>query len=157
METRSFGVCEATILQTVEMRGESGDVGEDGGDVEGDRPEETGSEEAVHEPETREICHGELQAYLVARLQEQVARDGHDEEPKSEGVEDPLRLVDELQGSRGQRMELHTMLKKSLELHNCVSAFDLIRLLDQELTYLARGMKDMAMDHFRERIVCKRK
>lgn len=98
METRSFGVCEATILQTGEMRGESGDVGEDGGDVEGDRPEETGSEEAVHEPETREICHGELQAYLVARLQEQVARDGHDEEPKSEGVEDPLRLVDELQG-----------------------------------------------------------
>ncbi|XP_017760974.1 PREDICTED: IQ and ubiquitin-like domain-containing protein [Eufriesea mexicana] len=55
--------------------------------------------------------------------------------------------------TRGERMELLTMLKKSLEVHNCVSAFDLIRLLDQELTYLARGMKDMPLDYFRERVV----
>ncbi|CAK9830941.1 IQ and ubiquitin-like domain-containing protein [Anthophora retusa] len=55
--------------------------------------------------------------------------------------------------SRGERMEILTMLKKSLETHNCVAAFDLIRLLDQELTYLAREMKGMSLDYFRQRIV----
>ncbi|CAL7946194.1 unnamed protein product [Xylocopa violacea] len=55
--------------------------------------------------------------------------------------------------TRGERMEVLTMLKKSLEAHNCVAAFDLIRLLDEELTYLARGMKGMQLDYFRERVV----
>ena len=56
----------------------------------------------------------------------------------------------------GERVEILTMLKKSLEVHNCVAAFHLIRLLDQELAYLARGMGDMPLDYFRERIVCKK-
>ncbi|XP_076630548.1 IQ motif and ubiquitin-like domain-containing protein isoform X2 [Colletes latitarsis] len=55
--------------------------------------------------------------------------------------------------TRGERMEMLTMLKKSLEVHNCVAAFHLIRLLDEELSYLARNMaKDMSLDYFRERI-----
>ncbi|XP_043791083.1 IQ and ubiquitin-like domain-containing protein [Apis laboriosa] len=52
-----------------------------------------------------------------------------------------------------ERMEILTMLKKSLEMHNCVSAFDLIRLLDEELIYLAKGMKNMPLDYFREKII----
>lgn len=56
----------------------------------------------------------------------------------------------------GERIEILTMLKKSLELHNCVAAFHLIRLLEQELAYLTRGLKDMPLGYFRERIVCKR-
>lgn len=59
--------------------------------------------------------------------------------------------------TRGERIEMLTMLKKSLEMHNCVSAFHLIRLLDEELTYLAREMKGMSLGYFRERIVCKKK
>lgn len=57
----------------------------------------------------------------------------------------------------GERMEILTMLKKSLEMHNCVPAFNLIRLLDQELTYLAKGIKNMSLDYFREKIICKKK
>ncbi|KAF3426991.1 hypothetical protein E2986_08447 [Frieseomelitta varia] len=59
--------------------------------------------------------------------------------------------------TRGERIEMLTMLKKSLAMHNCVSAFHLIRLLDEELTYLAREMKGMSLGYFRERIVCKKK
>ena len=59
--------------------------------------------------------------------------------------------------TRGERIEMLTMLKKSLEMHNCVSAFHLIRLLDEELTYLARETKGMSLGYFRERIVCKKK
>ncbi|XP_043511076.1 IQ and ubiquitin-like domain-containing protein [Frieseomelitta varia] len=55
--------------------------------------------------------------------------------------------------TRGERIEMLTMLKKSLAMHNCVSAFHLIRLLDEELTYLAREMKGMSLGYFRERIV----
>ncbi|XP_050482755.1 IQ and ubiquitin-like domain-containing protein [Bombus huntii] len=55
--------------------------------------------------------------------------------------------------TREERMEMLTILKKSLEIHNCVSVFHLIRLLDEELTYLARGMKRMSLGYFRERIV----
>ncbi|XP_026674849.1 IQ and ubiquitin-like domain-containing protein [Ceratina calcarata] len=55
--------------------------------------------------------------------------------------------------TRGERIEILTMLKKSLEVHNCVAAFKLIRLLDQELTYLTRGMKGMSLDYFRQRIL----
>ncbi|XP_054006217.1 IQ and ubiquitin-like domain-containing protein [Hylaeus anthracinus] len=55
--------------------------------------------------------------------------------------------------TQGERMEVLTMLKKSLEVHNCVAAFHLIRLLDEELDYLARGIaKDMSLHFFRERI-----
>nr|XP_033328950.1 IQ and ubiquitin-like domain-containing protein [Megalopta genalis] len=54
----------------------------------------------------------------------------------------------------GKRTEILTMLRKSLELHNCVSAFNLFRLVEQELDYLARGMAtEMALDYHRERIV----
>lgn len=59
--------------------------------------------------------------------------------------------------TREERMEMLTILKKSLEIHNCVPVFHLIRLLDEELTYLARGMKRMSLGYFRERIVCKKK
>ncbi|XP_031839449.2 IQ motif and ubiquitin-like domain-containing protein [Nomia melanderi] len=56
--------------------------------------------------------------------------------------------------TRGERMEILTMLRQSLEYHNCVPAFDLIRLVEQELDYLARGLaKGMSLDYFRERIV----
>lgn len=59
--------------------------------------------------------------------------------------------------TRGERMEILTMLKKSLEVHNCVAVFHLIRLLDEELDYLSRGMtKYMSLNYFRERIACKR-
>ncbi|XP_076245970.1 uncharacterized protein LOC143186282 [Calliopsis andreniformis] len=53
----------------------------------------------------------------------------------------------------GERIEILTMLKKSLELHNCVAAFHLIKLLEQESAFLARGLKDIPLDYFRERIV----
>lgn len=57
--------------------------------------------------------------------------------------------------TRGERMEILTMLRKALEHHNCVPAFDLIRLMEQELDYLTRGLtKEMSLDYFRERIVC---
>ncbi|KZC10890.1 PREDICTED: IQ and ubiquitin-like domain-containing protein [Dufourea novaeangliae] len=56
--------------------------------------------------------------------------------------------------TRGERMEILTILRKSLELHNCVPAFHLFRLVEQELDYLARELsKDIPMDYFRERIV----
>ncbi|XP_076279737.1 IQ motif and ubiquitin-like domain-containing protein isoform X2 [Lasioglossum baleicum] len=54
----------------------------------------------------------------------------------------------------GQRMEILTMLRKSLELHNCVPAISLFRLVEQELDYLGRGMAtEMSLDYLRERIV----
>nr|XP_034172520.1 IQ and ubiquitin-like domain-containing protein [Osmia lignaria] len=55
--------------------------------------------------------------------------------------------------TRGERMEILTKLKKSLEVHNCVAALNLIKLLDQELAYLSRGMKNMSLEYFRKRII----
>lgn len=55
--------------------------------------------------------------------------------------------------TRGERMEILTILKKSLEVHNCVAALNLIKLLDQELAYLSRGMKNMSLEYFRKRII----
>ncbi|XP_003705049.2 IQ motif and ubiquitin-like domain-containing protein isoform X1 [Megachile rotundata] len=55
--------------------------------------------------------------------------------------------------TRGERIEILAMLKKSLEVHNCVAAINLIRHLDQELAYLTRGMRGMSLDYFRGRIL----
>ncbi|KAK2582166.1 hypothetical protein KPH14_004524 [Odynerus spinipes] len=52
------------------------------------------------------------------------------------------------------RMEVLIMLKKSLEYHTCIYAFNLTYLLDQEMLLLSRGMKNLSLDCLRKRILC---
>ncbi|XP_029165079.1 IQ and ubiquitin-like domain-containing protein [Nylanderia fulva] len=52
-----------------------------------------------------------------------------------------------------ERMKLLIMLKTSLESHNCIDAFDLISLLDQEIALLNRKIEDLSLDYLNERIM----
>lgn len=52
-----------------------------------------------------------------------------------------------------ERIELLMTLKKSLQAHNCMEAFDLLALLDQELALLKRKIKGLALDSLNERIM----
>ncbi|XP_015171713.1 PREDICTED: IQ and ubiquitin-like domain-containing protein [Polistes dominula] len=52
------------------------------------------------------------------------------------------------------RLELLKMLKKSLQFHICISAFDLIYLLDQEIMLLSRGIQNLSLEYLRKRILC---
>lgn len=54
-----------------------------------------------------------------------------------------------------ERMKLLIMLKKSLESHSCIEAFDLISLLDQEIALLNRRIKGLSLDYLNERIMRK--
>lgn len=51
-----------------------------------------------------------------------------------------------------ERMELLIMLRKSIEAHNCMEAFDLLSLLDQEIALLTRGITDLRLGCLNERI-----
>ncbi|GAB1865111.1 IQ and ubiquitin-like domain-containing protein [Camponotus japonicus] len=55
--------------------------------------------------------------------------------------------------SSEERIKLLIMLKKLLESHNCIEAFDLISLLDQEIALLNRRIKDLSLDYLNERII----
>lgn len=57
--------------------------------------------------------------------------------------------------SSEERMKLLIMLKKSLESHNCIEAFDLISLLDQEIAFLNRRIEGLSLDYLNERIMRK--
>ncbi|XP_011706277.1 PREDICTED: IQ and ubiquitin-like domain-containing protein [Wasmannia auropunctata] len=54
--------------------------------------------------------------------------------------------------SSEKRMKLLTTLKKSVEVHNCVEAFDLLSLLDQEVALLNRKIEGLSLDYLNERI-----
>lgn len=54
-----------------------------------------------------------------------------------------------------ERIELLLVLKKSLEVHNCVEALDLSSLLDQQIALLIRDIKDMSFYYLNERIIRK--
>lgn len=71
-----------------------------------------------------------------------------------------LKAVYDALNDRGvsakQRMDLLTTLRKSLDAHNCVEAFDLLPLLDQEIALLTRGIKGrLSLDYLNERITRK--
>lgn len=54
-----------------------------------------------------------------------------------------------------QRIVLLTMLRKSIEAHNCMEAFDLLSLLDQQIVLLTRGIEDFSLGYLNERITRK--
>lgn len=54
-----------------------------------------------------------------------------------------------------ERIKLLIMLKKLLESHNCIEAFDLTSLLNQEITLLNRRIEGLLLDYLNERIMCK--
>jgi len=55
-----------------------------------------------------------------------------------------------------QRMKLLIELKKSLGTHNCIEAFDVLSLLDQEIALLSRKIKGLSLDKLNERLTCKK-
>lgn len=57
--------------------------------------------------------------------------------------------------SSGERMKLLIMLKKSVEMHNCIEAFDLLSLLDQEIVLLNRKIEGLSLNYLNERITRK--
>lgn len=57
--------------------------------------------------------------------------------------------------SSEERMKLLIALKKSIEVHNCVEALDLLSLLDQEITLLNRKIEGLSLDYLNERITRK--
>ncbi|EZA49289.1 hypothetical protein DMN91_001508 [Ooceraea biroi] len=52
-----------------------------------------------------------------------------------------------------ERIKLLMTLKKLLKEHNCLEAFDLLFLLDQEITLLNRKIKGLSLDSLNERIM----
>jgi hypothetical protein len=54
-----------------------------------------------------------------------------------------------------QRMKLLIALKKSLGIHNCMEAFDVLSLLDQEIALLSRKIKGLSLDYLNERLTCR--
>lgn len=57
--------------------------------------------------------------------------------------------------SSEERIKLLIMLRKLLEPHNCIEAFDLISLLDQEIALLNRRIEGLSLDYLNERIMRK--
>lgn len=57
--------------------------------------------------------------------------------------------------SSEERIKLLIALKKSVEVHNCIEAFDLLSLLDQEITLLNRKFEGLSLDYLNERITRK--
>ncbi|XP_050461497.1 IQ and ubiquitin-like domain-containing protein isoform X1 [Cataglyphis hispanica] len=55
--------------------------------------------------------------------------------------------------SSEERIKLLIMLRKLLEPHNCIEAFDLISLLDQEIALLNRRIEGLSLDYLNERIM----
>ncbi|XP_014487996.1 PREDICTED: IQ and ubiquitin-like domain-containing protein [Dinoponera quadriceps] len=51
-----------------------------------------------------------------------------------------------------ERMASLIMLRKSIEAHSCMEAFDLSSLLDQEIALLTRGIKDLSLGCLNDRI-----
>jgi len=54
-----------------------------------------------------------------------------------------------------ERIKLLRTLKKSIEMHNCIEAFDLLSLLDQEIALLNRKIEGLSLDYLNERIMRK--
>lgn len=57
--------------------------------------------------------------------------------------------------SSEERMKLLITLKKSVDMHNCIEAFDLLALLDQEIALLNRKIEGLSLDFLNERITRK--
>lgn len=57
--------------------------------------------------------------------------------------------------SSEERIKLLIMLKRLLESHNCIEAFELISLLDQEIALLNRRIEGLSLDYLNERIMRK--
>lgn len=57
--------------------------------------------------------------------------------------------------SSEKRMKLLITLKKSVEMHNCIEALDLLSLLDQEIALLNRKIEGLSLDYLNERIMSK--
>lgn len=55
--------------------------------------------------------------------------------------------------SSEERIKLLIMLKRLLESHNCIEAFELISLLDQEIALLNRRIEGLSFDYLNERIM----
>lgn len=53
------------------------------------------------------------------------------------------------------RIKLLIMLKTLLQSHNCIEAFDLISLLNQEIALLNRRIEGLSLDYLNERIMRK--
>lgn len=57
--------------------------------------------------------------------------------------------------SSEERVKFLITLKKSVEMHNCIEAFDLLSLLDQEIALLNRKIEGLSLDYLNERITRK--
>lgn len=57
--------------------------------------------------------------------------------------------------SSEKRIKLLVTLKKSIEVHNCIEALDLLSLLDQEIALLNRKIEGLSLDYLNERITRK--
>ncbi|XP_043491784.1 IQ and ubiquitin-like domain-containing protein [Polistes fuscatus] len=75
---------------------------------------------------------------------------------KNQKAREYLSIYDSLNKNNmtvDDRLELLQILKRSLKFHICISAFDLIYLLDQEIMLLSRGIQNLSLEYLRKRIL----